>query len=339
MTGRLHRRRRNMIAGLGICAGVLALTLMLGAALEGGGGRRDARTGQPVLAGFQKAFSAIDRVIVTLPDDRYALERRADGGWGMADSGGYPVRAEALAALFDGLADMTYERARTADPDKFDRLGLGDPLSGGTGARIEILAGQNRIADLIAGRRRERTYVRLAGDERAWRVEGDLPPLYARAGWLDLKVVSIAESEIASVAVTLAPDVSPSYEIAKAGDGASGFVVLAPEGGRLTSRFAATGPGLALTRFAPLDVDRIDALDLSRVGTHRTRLVDGRAVALFAFTDALGRGWVTVQFEGDGAAAANQRTNGWAFRLAPQDFAEVMTPRAAVIAAPPGEAK
>lgn len=337
MTRPLDLARRRALARLAGLAGLLLAAAMLSAMLQG---RQDveARQGEPVLPGFSARFETIDRVEFTLPDDRYTLEKGEDGVWGLKESGGYPVRRDMVAALFDGLADMTFETARTQDAKKFDRLGLGDPEDGGNGARILVFAGgPEPVAELLAGRRGERTYVR-PGEGRAWRVNGDLPPLHSRAAWLDLSAARMPAAEIEAVSLSDAQGVSYSlirtgrddFEPGDSGAGDSGV------GWRLASRYAAAGPGLALSRFAPVDVARLGTLDLRFAGSHASVLRDGLEVRLTLFTDAQGRGWAAVEAAGSGPRVAllSAATQGWAYRLTAQDFADLTAPREAVLVPP-----
>ena len=49
-----------------------------------------------------------------------------------------PSTPERIAELTSALSAITYRRPMTRDDEKFDRIGLGDPLQGGTGALLEV---------------------------------------------------------------------------------------------------------------------------------------------------------------------------------------------------------
>ena len=320
MTRVLHARRQRQISVLAIIAGVLFLALVLTGFLSGREQVSD-RKGQPVLPGLSKTFDRLTTVRVRLPDSSYTLEK-TENGWGLVEAGGYPVRPDRVAALIDGLSELTFEAPRTRDPDKYDSLGLGDPESGGTGARVTILAaGNDPVVDLIAGRRRDTTYVREPGNAQSWRVSGDLPPLYARSEWLDLDWPEFDPDNIVAVQVQL---VDGAYALARQGE--NWLPVGVSEGRLLASRFGAVGPALALSRPEPSDVRRLTS-EFSRIGTHVSRLTDGREISVTAYRAEDGSGWISLS----AAGLPDRQFTGWVFRIAPQDFADFTAPDAAIL--------
>jgi hypothetical protein len=201
------------------------------------------------------------------------------------------------------------------------------------GARLVLTDGRGGVlADLIAGRRGDRTYVRMGDSDQTqtWRVNGDLPPLYSRAQWLDLAFIQIATDEIAAVTVRL----SDGTGYALTAVDTETFTPAPPEAGaQLTSRFAPLGPGQVLSRLVPVDVRRaVDTASMSALATHETLLTDGTRITLTAWQAADGSGWVSVAASGDTprAQAVQARADGWLYRLGPQDFGDLTTPRSAI---------
>ena len=110
----------------------------------------------------------------------------------MIESGNYPVRPDRLSALAEGLIGLEWGAKRTTDPTKLKLLGLGDPANGGNGAYLEVVSQDDSILSaLITGRREDRLYARRPDETNAFRVIGNLPPLYTREAWLDLNIVCL----------------------------------------------------------------------------------------------------------------------------------------------------
>jgi len=116
--------------------------------------------GQLVVPGLDERIDELGLIMVTTAYETYHLVRDPQG-WVMTEKGGYPVADERIGALVEAVATMRYEEAMTRDARKFDLIGVGDPLSGGTGALLEIGNGRGDVyAKLIVGYRSGRSYVR-----------------------------------------------------------------------------------------------------------------------------------------------------------------------------------
>ena len=163
-------------------------------------GINPARSGESVIT-LPDGMEAITQIEVVVADETYRLIR-TDTAWRMDTAQGFPVRADRMRALLVGLDELSWAQPRTQDPRKFDAIGLGDPREGGNGALI-ILHGENnaQVAQLIAGRRDERLYARRHDEMSAWRVDGKLPPLHGRDGWLDFAVLSMQPETIGAVLI------------------------------------------------------------------------------------------------------------------------------------------
>ena len=195
----LHTRRLKLAAAatagavLLFAAGLIAITL-------------DARSTSlpavsgPVLEDWSARAPQAARIEITAADSQFQLAR-TPAGWIMPSRGNFPVSPERIAALDAALSDLRFERAMTRDPEKFDRLGLGDPLAGGAGVRVTVLdADETILADLIAGAAQvdgDGVYVRPASSARAFAASGDLPPLADPGVWLGLNFWDFEPSAVA----------------------------------------------------------------------------------------------------------------------------------------------
>jgi hypothetical protein len=328
-------RRRTLII-LGAVAGVSAL---LGAAsfMPPAEELPRAEVGQRVLPAFESKAGLVALVMVTTSEESYHLVKNADG-WVIPEKGNYPVSPARLQELTQALSYMAYARPMTRDAKKFDRIGLGDPTTGGTGALLEVGDGSGvSFAKLLAGYRDGRSYVRRPDDLQAWVVDNAvLPPLQRAVRWLDLDVAPVKAADIAGVDVR--PAQGPSYRLTANADGS--FSLAPPHNNRpLVAALAPTMSAEALTRFSAVDV--APALQIAigaPVAEHITRTKSGVAIVVRSWKHE-DRGWVTISAavgEGappeamDQAMAINAKAAPWAFAMTELDWGSFSTPLAAI---------
>ncbi|RYD98159.1 MAG: DUF4340 domain-containing protein [Sphingomonadales bacterium] len=328
-------RRRTLII-LGVAAGASAL---LGAAsfIPPGEELPRAEVGQRVLPAFESKAGLVSLIMVTTNEEAYHLVKN-DDGWVMPEKGNYPVNPARIRELTDALSFITYARPMTHDVKKFDRIGLGDPTTGGTGALIEVGDGSGtNFAKLLAGYRDGRSYLRRPDDLQAWVVgNGVLPPLQRAVRWLDLDVAPLKADEIAGADIR--PAQGPAYSLTATTDG--GFTLAPPYNTRpLVAALAPNFSAEALTRFAPTDVAR--AMDIAvgaPVAEHITRTKSGVFIVTRSWKKDE-RGWITISAATTDAAtpqaieqanAINTRAAPWAFALTELDWGSFSTPLAAI---------
>ena len=338
MTPQTRRRRQGILTALATVVGLLALATLVQILSGPTPDAAHPRTGTAVFPDGEQVLEAARVIEVTLADGGYRLVRGA-GGWAMDQADGYPLRDDRLATLAEGVRTLEWGEARTRDPRKFDRLGLGDPREDGAGALITFLDGEGGVlSTLISGRRNDEIYARQPGEDLAFRLRGDLPPFYARAAWMDLAVIDVAAATVR--AVRIEDERGERLLLARApGDGARDFRPAPPhENDRLVNPLAAAGPGLALARFAPVDVKPAAALSTEALARHVTMTHDGLEVEVKAFREVDGR-FVTLRAveAGEGAAhaaAINRRASGWAFELNRTDWRDFATPVRSIVERP-----
>lgn len=337
MSAAHDQARRKMVVRLAAMAGGLLLLLGVSALLDSPARSASDRAGEAVFPDFAAHSANIRSIRVRLADGGYTLAATPTG-WSMPEAGGYPIRADRLAHLAEGLAGLQWEAARTSDPDKLDRIGLGDPASGGTGALIEVYGeDEPPIFRLITGRKGGYVYGRRPEEGTAYRLKGDLPPLYTRDAWLDFGVIDIQADAIGAVRIT--DSLGQTLFLRRApGDPPQAFRPGAPDTGRrLVHRLSAAGPALALARFAPLDARPAEGLTTPPLATHVTQTFDGLEVSITAYREPDGLFVTLYAVEaGEGARRAetiNVRAEGWAFQLQDLDWAD-FTPAVASIVRP-----
>ena len=174
-------------------------------------GQKTVETGQPMFPGLTPKLKDAARVEITRQNKVTAIALK-DGRWGLADRGGYPVQDSKMHQMLTALTELRLTEARTADPEKYARLGVEDPAKPeATGSLLRVLdAAGKPIVELIAGHGRQRTqgkveeelYVRRPTETQSWLAEGALHADHDPAQWFDRDVVNIDHGRIASVTVT-----------------------------------------------------------------------------------------------------------------------------------------
>jgi len=316
-----QRRRSLLIAGSAAAAAMLLGAL---AWMPAGAGLQRSEVGKRVLPAFAGKQGLIQLIMVTTQEESYHLVRN-DDGWVLAEKGSYPVTDAKIQELTEALSTITYAQAMTRDARKFDRIGLGDPATGGTGALLEVGDGKgNSFARLLVGHRDGRSFVRKPDDLQAWAVAGAvMPPLQRGAAWVDLGVLEISAEQIAGADVR--PAQGPAYRLVAAPGG--GFALAPPHDRlRVPAALAPTLTAQALARFAPTDV--APALEVAT----------GVVVVVRSWRKDE-RGWVTLSAavaEGASPAATaladgiNARAAPWAFALSELDWGTFSTPLNAI---------
>lgn len=163
--------------------------------------------GQPVFPGIAQRLGDARSIEIRRHDGALNLAL-ADGTWGLADRGGFPVRPDRVRELFAGLAELRLIEERTGNPELFSRLGLEDvTVAGGTSQLLTVKDGQGRVlAEAILGRRRVRTagnlpeaiYIRRPGESRTYLAEGQLRADTDPMLWVEREILDIRRARIAT---------------------------------------------------------------------------------------------------------------------------------------------
>jgi Domain of unknown function (DUF4340) len=351
MSGAAAVQRRKIVMWMG---GIAAAAILVGGLtfVPPSEEQKRAEVGRLVLPEFAANAEKVALVMVTTKDEAYHIVRNGSGPttqWVLAEKGSYPVEPERVAKLLRAVAAIKFEQPKTRDDKKFDRIGLGDPAEGGTGAVLEVSDGQgNNFAKLLVGYREGRSYIREIGDLQAWAVDGgEMPPLQRAARWLDLDVATIAPADIQEVTVR-AHD-GPWYTLLAADAAGQQFKLAQPHSSkRLITTFGPTLTAQALSRFSPIDVQ--PAAKVARGAPWSQYIVQSRSGASIVVQtwkpgggkqgEAKGGLWVTIsaaigeKATAEAAVAAsriNARAGGWAFGLTELDWNTFSTPLAALV--------
>lgn len=283
-----------------------------------------------VLPGFAKSVSDANLIVIQTKDATYRIAR-TNRGWALRDKGDYPVRRERLAQFTAGLEGLTYVRPMTRDPDKLDRLGLGDPSKGGEGVLVQVQNAQGAyLANLVLGIEPRGLYMRDPVKTQSWAVKGDLPPLKDPAAWLDLAPITIDKTRIAQVDVY--PPAGGQYSVTRANAQTRDFalqkpydryLVLTPEG--------VNDVGQSIAAFTPINVAAAPAIGGAVTAKLTIRTFDGLVIECELYTDR-GAHWLKLVARGDSPAALteaqqiNARAAAWAYGLSEADYTAFAPP-------------
>ncbi len=198
-------RRGILLLGIGAVAAAGGATVVL---VTGERTRTEAvAIGEPVFPGIAPRLAQARSVELRRHDGTLSLAE-VNGVWGLADRGGFPVRAERVRELFTGLGELRLIEERTGNPELFSRLGLEDvTVAGGTSQLLTVKDGQGQvIAEAILGRRRIRTagnlpeaiYIRRPGENRTFLAEGSLRTDTDPMLWVDREILDIRRQRVAT---------------------------------------------------------------------------------------------------------------------------------------------
>ncbi|MCW5724455.1 MAG: DUF4340 domain-containing protein [Maricaulaceae bacterium] len=331
------RLRQALAAG---AAGALALLAGLVLVWRDAAQSAPAEMAGRVLPGFPEQAEAVARYEIKGAAGGFAVVRGAGDGWTLPERGGYPAaaaRAERLAAFLHGLE---YEGARTRDPARLDRLGLGDPADGGEGVRVRALDARGRaLADIVIGRAwgEAGVYVRFAGDSQVYAARGARPDAGSIGDWMALDFVSLGPDAI--IRARVRPEAGPAYVLERPGLSARNFVLAEPQGWTLMTAAAGDGVGGALARIRFRDVRPAQQLTGAFAARHEAETFDGLRVILDIHAEG-GERWATVSARAAAPAAEARaealaaRAQGWAYLLSDLS-AERLTRPLARLADPP----
>ena len=324
--GRRARRALSIAAfGVGLLlAGVTALVI---------DASRSARpdVSGPVLPGWREAAGNASGIEVITPDTMFRLER-GESGWTMPSRGHYPVRAEYLAELDAGLAALTYAGALTRDPGRYDRLGVGDPVEGGSGTRLTIVDGRDMLlASLIIGGERgeDGLYIRRTSDARAHAVQGRLPDLGDPGRWLGLDFFNIDPSRIARAFIV--PETGPAYILERDAPATRNFDLVSPRTWQLITAGAANGVAHAGTRVRFRDVGQGSVPAGRPAALHRAVTFDGLTYEYRFFrVEGTIRAYVSVEAANhdtmDEASVLRAAVEGYWFEVSADAFERMARP-------------
>ena len=334
-------KKRSHILLFSSLAAVSAILLSAASGMDFSSNEQDDKIGRVVLPAFEADVTAAEEIKVTTQEGSYHL-RRDGQEWFLDERGRYPIRIQAIANLSEALASMTFDRQMTLDPKKFDRLGLGAPDEGGTGALMQVSNyDKEKLVNLIVGFKNGSPYIRKPDELQTWAVNASVfPPLQNLTRWLDLDVIDIGVGDIAKAQIEFAD--GTGYALRVKADAPGRFELDKPfEDALLLADYTPNPPALALSRFDPIDVVPRDEISGTPVAVHRTITHLGLVLETELFRDK-GKYWAVfsgaLEVERDTTIDQLQiiedKVAGWAFEISRMDFNIMTTPIEDIAIAP-----
>lgn len=152
-----------------------------------------------------KQREQIATVIVQKHDQTLTLQKR-DGVWGILENNNYPVIASKVDDLLFSLADLQIIEPKTARPEFHEQLAVNDvtePQSNATLLTLQNAKGAD-VAKIYVGKResvnlgeefQEHIFIRRAGEDQTWLVQGGLPLSTDFKEWVEQPLLGIVDSD------------------------------------------------------------------------------------------------------------------------------------------------
>lgn len=300
--------------------------------------------GEPAFPGFAAQVEEAAEIRIAYGETETTLVRSGDG-WGVAERSGYPADGNKPVALLRGIARARKIEPKSADPERFAHMGLGDEAveisvrGRGGAALVEFDAGR-QFSDIQAGGLS--TYILAPAAERAWTVSA-LPFIDPEpAFWLAREVIALSPARVKRVRVRFGDQGEVFLSRTRAADfpfEPRQFEDMAYNQARVNAL------AFALSSVIADDVAKADGLDLFRVAAATFTTFDGLIVTA-TFYDSDGVVWTSFEaaydpavleeedtpallpdVPRDGAAEAarlNGKWQGWVYRLPLQKVTDIM---------------
>lgn len=155
--------------------------------------------------GLLKQREQVGMIIVQRHDQTLTLQKK-NGVWGILENNNYPVISSKVDDLLFSLADLRVIEPKTAKPDFHEQLDVNDitdPQSNAVLITIQNLKGAD-IAKIYVGKResvrlgeefQEHIFIRRAGEDQTWLVQGILPLSTDFKEWVEQPLLGIIDSD------------------------------------------------------------------------------------------------------------------------------------------------
>jgi hypothetical protein len=314
----------------------------------------DAVAGDPMFPALSQKLADAGEISVTTPQYTITWKRQGDG-WVSPERGDYPAHKGTVSDLVSSLAHMTKVEAKTAEPDWYQYIKVGDPSATpptGIAHMVVKSADGQVLADVVLGARsysiaashaRGGMFVRAPDDKQSWLVEGVASAPTELQEWFDA-VVDIPASDVAGLTILMGD--KTVFEARKTDETNGNYELVQVDPAQAAGDSAANSNSIRSTASAivGLRADDIRAIDSMSPGedarTDRFTTASGLTLDVTMF-DADGRTWAIFKasaVEGSGAAKLaadiNSRAANWAFWLDASRTTRLMQPVANLVQKP-----
>lgn len=168
----------------------------------------------PLYPGLLERVNEASRVTVSAPDGSVTVTRKGEA-WQVTEFDGYPADVARVRRAILQLAELRILEAKTSRADRYTDIDVEDRTAPGSKSKsVKLTLGADEIAvDLLVGKTRPARamsapghYVRRAGEERAYLVEGELELGATPLEWLDSSVVNLPVERVRQVTIRPAGD-------------------------------------------------------------------------------------------------------------------------------------
>lgn len=296
----------------------------------------DAAAGGLMFPELARRVGDVDKVVVQTPQYTVAWEQR-DGAWVSPEHGDYWPRKTSVPDLVLGLSRMTKVEAKTAQPDWYQYIRVGEPAATPpTGvAHVTVMSSDGtKLADTILGARsyaipashiRGGMFVREADGESSWLVEGVASVPAALSEWFDT-ILDVSGTEVSSISIRIGDKRVLEFNKTDASNGIYELVfkdseVIAADSVANSNTLRSVASAIVGVRAE--DVRAADRLTLGQ-GVRSTRFTTASGLELdITMVEQVDGPWALIKASApEGSEAAelaaeiNERTAKWAFKLA-----------------------
>ena len=314
----------------------------------------DAVAGELLFPQLGPRLANVGKVTVQTPQYALSWEPR-DGAWVSPEHGNYPARKATIPDLILGLARMTKVEAKTAQPDWYQYIRVGDPgATPPTGvAHVTVTSADGtKLADAILGARshsiaashtRGGMFVREAGAAQSWLVEGTASVPGGLAEWFDT-ILDIPAATVTSIAILAGDRMVLGFRKTDATNGVYEIVYRDPA--EVAAASVANSNTLRSVASAIVGVRADDVRALASLSpaensrTNRFTTASGLQLDVTVFEED-GRPWTVFRASAPAgseaaalAAEINGRTANWAFQLDASHASRLNQPLANLVQAP-----
>ena len=169
--------------------------------------------------GLLDKLNDVTRIELRAAKSTTTLNRSAEQ-WTVANRDNFPSNGKAVKRLLLQLADLEIVEAKTRLPDNYARIGVAEPGAGSDSLQVELYGAKDeKLLALIVGHGRDggqkkQRYVRRAGEQQSWLVNGPLEGTADPITWLDARIADVDTARVHRVEIT--PNEGPAVVIEKA---------------------------------------------------------------------------------------------------------------------------
>ncbi|NQD36989.1 DUF4340 domain-containing protein [Permianibacter sp. IMCC34836] len=189
---------QRLFSLLGI--GTLLLVLAVLAVNWLGPQRAASPVAEKLLPELKSELAAIDHIVLRHAGQVAIDLQRSGEHWQLVNRGNYPANVGKIRALLDNLSRADKQEAKTADPARYDKLGVAETSEKAT--LLTVMAGEKVVADLIVGTAVSRPaghFVRAKNDPQSWLIDRELDVSKEASDWLRTELINLPAVKLKQV--------------------------------------------------------------------------------------------------------------------------------------------